>query len=124
MRIGAVVDQPSSALRPTWFGMSAFAGWMLIVPSAVPEKYRSFGNGNTPWAGWNITAVAAVVVAGVPPGTPLPVRGSVAVTSGGFPAELEQPATTIIARTAVATAGRAAMRLTAAESLFMSSLLG
>src|SRR5881628_3861665 len=50
MRIGAVVDQPSSALIPTWFGIRPLAGWMLSVPSVVPEKYRSLGHGKMPCA--------------------------------------------------------------------------
>src|SRR5262245_42879052 len=112
MRIGAVVDQPSSALRPAWLGIRPFAGWMLIVPSVVPEKYRSFGNGKMPCAGWNSAAVAAGVGgAVVPGGAPLPVVGSVGLTSGVLPVELEQPAAT----------STAAEISTAAISLFMSS---
>src|SRR6187551_2623022 len=113
MRIGPLVDQPSSAFRPTWLGMRPFAGWMLMVPSVVPEKYRSFGNGKMPCAGWNSAAVAAGAEAVEPPeGLPLPTVGTVAVTSGGLSTELEQPAVTITARAV------------AAISLFMRSLLG
>src|SRR5436190_6350544 len=113
MRIGPVVDQPSSAFRPAWLGMRPFAGWMLMVPSVVPEKYRSFGNGKMPCAGWYSAAVAAGVEAAAPPeGLPLPTVGSVGVTSGGLSTELEQPAVTITARAV------------AAISLFMRSLLG
>src|SRR6187549_3470790 len=90
-RMGAVVDQPSSALRPTWFGMRPLAGWMLIVPSVVPEKYRSFGSGKMPCAGWKSAAVTAGAggVLEPPEGLPLPVVGSVGFTSGPLPAELE-----------------------------------
>ena len=58
MRIGAVVDQPSSELSAAWFGIRPFAGWILRVPSVVPPKYRSLGNGKIPCAGWNKAAVA------------------------------------------------------------------
>src|SRR5262245_37373800 len=95
MRIGAVVDQPSRAFRPTWLGIRPLAGWMLIVPSVVPEKYRSNGKGKMPCAGWYSAAFAAGVVGVmVPEPGRLPVVGSVGVTSGELPDELEQPAAT------------------------------
>ncbi len=90
--------------------MSPFAGWMLIVPSVVPEKYRSFGKGNTPCAGWNNAAVGVGVYgAALPEPGRLPEVGSVGVTLGGLSTELEQPA-----------ANSAAAQITpAANSLFM-----
>src|SRR5689334_12196865 len=112
MRMGAVVDQPSSALRPAWFGIRPLAGWMLTVPSVVPPKYRSFGKGKTPCAGWNSAAVGAAVVPVPPGGRPLPVVGSVGFTSGELLAELEQPAMTN-APTKI---------ITAADSLFIMLL--
>src|SRR3954463_12020784 len=113
--MGAVVDQPSSALSPTWLGMSPLAGWMFMVPSVVPEKYRSFGKGKMPCAGWNSAAVAAGAGgADAPLGLPLPAVGLVGPTSGELPAELEQPATAIAATNATM----------AAVSLFMRALLG
>src|SRR5215217_1619561 len=87
---------------------------MLIVPSVVPEKYRSLGKGKMPCAGWNKAAVAAGVTAPPPPGLRLPAVGSVGLTSGEFPVELEQPAAVSAATSTTA----------AADSLFMSSLLG
>src|SRR6185295_1421714 len=112
MRIGAVVDQPSSALRLAWLGIRPFAGWMLMVPSVVPPKYRSFGNGKTPCVGWNNAAVAAAGVFPPPGGRPLPEVGLVGPTSGELLAELEQPAVTN-APTKI---------ITAADSLFITLL--
>src|SRR6185436_3400943 len=66
-----------------------------------------------PCAGWYSAAVAAGVGgAEVPGGAPLPVVGSVGLTSGELPGELEQPAAT---RTA-------AEIMTAAISLFITLL--
>src|SRR6476659_8498440 len=112
--MGAVVDQPSSALMPTWFGISPLAGWMFSVPSVVPEKYRSFGQGKMPCAGWNNAAVTAGAGGDVEPfGLPLPAVGSVGPTTGELPTELEQPAIAIAATNTTA----------AAVSLFMRALL-
>src|SRR5262245_33161077 len=109
-RITPVVDQPSSALRPAWFGIRPLAGWMLMVPSVVPAKYRSFGKGKMPCAGWNRAAVTAGVAgaAVLGPGR-LPEAGFVSVTVGGLSTELEQPAAT----------SAPARITTAADSLFM-----
>ena len=114
--MGAVVDQPSSALRPDLVRDQAVG--RLDVDRAVGgarevqivreredalrglEQGRGGGGRRSAW--WR------------PAGLPLPVVGSVGVTSGGLPAELEQPA----AKTA------AAKITAAANSLFMSSLLG
>src|SRR5262245_14258831 len=95
--------------------MRPFSCLILMVPSVVPEKYRSNGKGKMPCAGWYSAAVTAGVV-GVPVELPgrLPVAGLVGVTSGGLPAELEQPVAT-----------SAAARITpAASSLFMREHLG
>src|SRR5690349_17701736 len=98
MRIAEVVDQPSSAFRPTWLGIRPLAGWMLIVPSVVPAKYRSKGKGKMPCAGWyNAAFAAGVLGVMVPEPGRLPVAGLVGVTSGGLPDELEQPAAMITA---------------------------
>src|SRR5262245_14807684 len=112
IRIGAVVDQPSSALSPAWFGIRPFAGWMLMVPSVVPPKYRSLGKGKTPCVGWNNAAVGAATTAVPPAGRPLPLVGVVGPTSGELFTELEQPAVTN-APTKI---------ITAADSLFIMLL--
>src|ERR1700761_1120984 len=58
-RITPVVENPSSELRASWFGVRSSSGCMLSVPSVDPAKYRSVGYGNTPWSGLKSAAAAA-----------------------------------------------------------------
>ena len=81
-RITAVVEKPSRALTAAWLGISAFAGWMLSVPSVEPAKYRSVGYGSTPAAGWNSAVLAVGWSGGVePPGLPLRRHGGRSVVA-------------------------------------------
>src|SRR5215469_2322190 len=74
VRITPLTEKPSSPLIAAWLGMAAFGGWMLMVPSVEPAKYRSVGYGRTPAEGWNSAVLVEGAAGGVaPPGLPLPL---------------------------------------------------